>query len=66
MVMKNYKLVCNIPWMEKLIERVGNNQLQLVLQDMDSLDLFQSGFRVSCGVKIALVGQLDMRVLLRN
>lgn len=41
MVMKNYKLVCNIPWIEKLIEKVGYNQLQLVLQDMDSLEYFK-------------------------
>ncbi|KAF7246590.1 Craniofacial development protein 2 [Varanus komodoensis] len=51
----NYRLVINIPFLGKVLERVVVGQLQVLLDDTNYLDPFQSGFRPGYGTESALV-----------
>ncbi|KAF7250327.1 Microtubule-associated serine/threonine-protein kinase 4 [Varanus komodoensis] len=51
----NYRLVANIPFLGKVLERVVAGQLQALLEETDYLDPFQSGFRSGYGTESALV-----------
>lgn len=57
--LNNYHPVASIPFMGKLTERVVANQLQAFLEDTDSLDPFQSKFRLHHETKTALVVLLN-------
>ncbi|KAF7247735.1 hypothetical protein EYD10_06187 [Varanus komodoensis] len=54
----NYRLVANIPFLGKVLERVVVGQLQALLDETD-LDPFQSGFRPGYGTESALVALYD-------
>ena len=45
--------------MSKVVERVVADQLQAHLDETDTLDLFQSGFRLRHGTETALVALYD-------
>ena len=49
----------NGPVLSKLVERVGANQLQALLEETDALDPFQSVFRPCYGMEMALVTLQD-------
>ncbi|KAF7254271.1 CMP-N-acetylneuraminate-beta-1,4-galactoside alpha-2,3-sialyltransferase [Varanus komodoensis] len=51
----NYRLVANIPFLGKVLERVVAGQLQALLDETDYLDPFQSGFGPGYGTESALV-----------
>ncbi|XP_053104853.1 leucine-rich repeat-containing protein 39 isoform X1 [Hemicordylus capensis] len=57
--LSNYRPVSNPLCLGKVIERVVASQLQTVLEEMDYLDPFQTGFRVGYGVETALVSLMD-------
>ncbi|KAF7242143.1 putative RNA-directed DNA polymerase from transposon BS [Varanus komodoensis] len=54
-VAANYRLVANILFLGKVLERVVAGQLQALLDETDYLDPFQSGFRPRYGTESALV-----------
>ena len=53
--LNNCRPVTNIPFLGKLIERVVADQLWVSLEETDSLDPFQLGFRPWHGTETALV-----------
>ncbi|KAF7241261.1 Maternal embryonic leucine zipper kinase [Varanus komodoensis] len=55
----NYRLVANIPFLGKVLERVVAGQLQALLDETDYLDPLQSGFRPGYGTESALVTLYD-------
>ena len=55
----NYRPVANIPFLGKVLERVFAGKLQALLNEMDYLDPFQSGFRPGFGMETALVALWD-------
>ncbi|KAF7249427.1 Galectin-related protein, partial [Varanus komodoensis] len=55
----NYRLVANIPFLGKVLERVVAGQLEALLDETDYLNPFQSGFRPGYGTESALVALYD-------
>ncbi|XP_053112164.1 uncharacterized protein LOC128327386 [Hemicordylus capensis] len=55
----NYRVVSNLLFLGKVIERVVISQLQKVLDDTDYLDPSQSGFHPGYGTETALVFLVD-------
>ena len=55
----NYRPVANLPYLGKVLEQVVAGQLQALLDEMDFLDPFQSGFRPGFGTETALVALYD-------
>ncbi|KAF7253384.1 hypothetical protein EYD10_00388 [Varanus komodoensis] len=55
----NYRLVANILFLGKVLERVVVGQLQALLDETDYLDPVQSGFRPGYGTESALVTLYD-------
>ena len=51
----NYQPVANLPYLGKVLEWVVAGQLQVLLDETDFLDPFQSGFRSVFGTETALV-----------
>lgn len=47
----NFHLVCHLPFLGKMVEKVVAWQLQRILDEMDYLEPFQSGFRLFWGQK---------------
>ena len=50
-----YRSIATIPLLSKLVERVVTDLLQAFLEEMDSLDLFQSEFRPWNGTEVAMI-----------
>uniref|UniRef100_A0A8D2J6W7 Reverse transcriptase domain-containing protein n=1 Tax=Varanus komodoensis TaxID=61221 RepID=A0A8D2J6W7_VARKO len=55
----NYRPVAKFPFLGKVLERVVAGQLQVLLDETDYLDPFQSGFRPGYGTESALVALYD-------
>ena len=55
----NYRPVSHLAFLGKVIERAVEGQLQGFLEETSALDPFQSGFRASHGVEMALVALTD-------
>ena len=53
----NYRPVANIPFLGKVLEWVVAGQFQELLNEMDYLNPFQSGFRPGFGMGTALAGR---------
>ena len=57
--MANHWPVVNLPYLGKVLEQVVAGQLQVLLDEMDSLDPFQSAFRLGFGTETALIALYD-------
>ena len=55
----NYRPVANVSFLSKVVERVVADQLQELLDETNTLDPFQSGFRPRYGTETAVVALMD-------
>ena len=55
----NYRIITNVSFLSKVVERVVANQLQALLDETNALDPFQSGFRLCHSMEMALVALFD-------
>ena len=55
----NYRPVANVSFLSKVVERVVADHLQVLLDETNALDLFQSGFTPWQGMETALVTLSD-------
>ena len=55
----NYRPVTNVSFLSKVVEMVVADQLQALLDEINALDPFQSGFRLCHGIETELVTLFD-------
>ncbi|KAJ1149720.1 hypothetical protein NDU88_002525 [Pleurodeles waltl] len=57
--LRNYRLISMLPFPDKVIEKIVNSQLTRFLEDNNTLDPSQSGFRSNHSTETALIAATD-------